>query len=90
MDEDSEEEEEEGKFRVMEGVLTKHKVTSKGNNVPTAVQTFEDLRSIHQIPSHLFQNLSKNGYNYPTPIQSHAVPILLAVCPSCQLLSYVG
>lgn len=92
MDSDSSEgEEEEEKFRAMGGVLTKHKVTSKGNNVPAAVQTFEDLRSIHQITSQLFQNLLKNGYSYPTKIQSHAVPILLAVrSSSCYLLLRVG
>ncbi|KAF9454979.1 P-loop containing nucleoside triphosphate hydrolase protein [Macrolepiota fuliginosa MF-IS2] len=55
----------------------KHKVTSRGNNIPEAIETFDHLRNEHQIPSQLLQNLPKNGYNHPTSIQSHAIPIIL-------------
>lgn len=59
---------------------TKHRVTSKGSNIPLAIDTFEDLRARYHVPSQLFQNLIKSGYQHPTSIQSHAVPIMMNVC----------
>lgn len=55
----------------------RHRVTSKGNRIPEAVDTFEALYKKYGIPSHVYRNLSESGYNYPTSIQSHAVPVLL-------------
>ena len=57
----------------------RHKVISKGSHIPEAVDTFEALYKEYSIPSHVHQNLSKSGYNHPTSIQSHAVPVLLKV-----------
>lgn len=82
VDEDDESDHETGLRRKSEKPPVKHKVTSKGNNIPDAVETFEGLRNEYQIPSQLLQNLSKNGYDYPTSIQSHAIPIILKACPS--------
>jgi ATP-dependent RNA helicase DDX52/ROK1 len=67
------------KSQVEEMRKTKHRVTSKGKNIPDAVDTFEGLTDKYRIPSQLHQNLSKSGYKYPTSIQSHAAPILLKV-----------
>lgn len=57
----------------------RHKVTSKGSHIPEPVDTFESLYKEYNVPPHVYQNLSKSGYNYPTSIQSHAVPVLLKV-----------
>jgi len=68
----------------------RHKVISKGSHIPEAVDTFEALYKEYDIPSHVYQNLSKSGYNYPTSIQSHAVPVLLKVrFPSDPHLGFV-
>ncbi|KAJ3775315.1 P-loop containing nucleoside triphosphate hydrolase protein [Lentinula raphanica] len=55
----------------------RHRVTTKGSNVPECAETFESLRDRYQLSSHLMSNLSKNGFTYPTGIQSHGAPILL-------------
>ncbi|KAJ3994223.1 P-loop containing nucleoside triphosphate hydrolase protein [Lentinula boryana] len=55
----------------------RHRVTTKGSNVPECAETFEALRDRYQLSSHLMLNLSKNGYSYPTGIQSYGAPILL-------------
>jgi ATP-dependent RNA helicase DDX52/ROK1 len=57
----------------------RHKVTSKGSNVPEPMQSFEELRDRYQLQSYLISNLTKNGFSYPTGIQSHGIPILLEV-----------
>lgn len=71
----------------------RHRVTSKGNGIPEAVDTFEALYKKYGIPSHVYRNLSESGYNYPTSIQSHAVPVLLEVrisSDSDRHLSFAG
>lgn len=88
MQDDEEEEEEEAK----EGATPKsdtegdnsaprqrHRVTTKGSNIPAHSETFEDLHDRFQLPSQLMSNLSNNGYLYPTAIQSYGIPILLEV-----------
>ncbi|KAJ3805841.1 P-loop containing nucleoside triphosphate hydrolase protein [Lentinula lateritia] len=55
----------------------RHRVTTKGSNVPDFAETFEALRDRYQLSSNLLSNLSKNGYAYPTGIQSYGAPILL-------------
>ncbi|KIK70400.1 hypothetical protein GYMLUDRAFT_32405 [Collybiopsis luxurians FD-317 M1] len=55
----------------------RHRVTTKGSNVPDSAETFEAMRDRYQLSSLLMSNLSKNGYTYPTGIQSHGIPILL-------------
>ncbi|KAJ3724251.1 P-loop containing nucleoside triphosphate hydrolase protein [Lentinula guzmanii] len=55
----------------------RHRVTTKGSNVPECAETFEALRDRYQLSSHLMLNLSKNGYSFPTGIQSYGAPILL-------------
>jgi ATP-dependent RNA helicase DDX52/ROK1 len=57
----------------------RHRVTSKGNNIPDAINSFEALHEEYRIPSHIYQNLLKSGFKYPTSIQCHAAPILLRV-----------
>ncbi|RDX56322.1 P-loop containing nucleoside triphosphate hydrolase protein [Lentinus brumalis] len=57
--------------------MPRHRVTTKGNNVPEHVETFEALRERYNIPSRLLQNIAQSGYKRPTGIQSHGIPILL-------------
>jgi ATP-dependent RNA helicase DDX52/ROK1 len=53
------------------------RVTTKGFNIPEYIKTFEDLRQRYMISSHVFSNLSRNGYHRPTSIQSYGIPILM-------------
>ena len=57
----------------------RHRVTTKGSNIPEYAETFEDLRDRYQLSSLLLSNLSNNGYSHPTGIQSYGIPILLEV-----------
>lgn len=57
----------------------RHRVTSKGKDVPEAAQTFEALADRYNVPSLLLQNLEKSGYYTPTGIQAHGIPIMLEV-----------
>uniref|UniRef100_A0A0W0G6Q6 RNA helicase n=1 Tax=Moniliophthora roreri TaxID=221103 RepID=A0A0W0G6Q6_MONRR len=60
-----------------ESNIPKHRIATKGRNVPEHAETFEALRDRYHISSHIMANLSKNGYHHPTGIQSYGVPILL-------------
>ncbi|KII94424.1 hypothetical protein PLICRDRAFT_36695 [Plicaturopsis crispa FD-325 SS-3] len=57
--------------------MPKHRVTSKGRNVPEHADSFEALRERYKISSQLLSNLQKNGYARPTGIQAHGCPIML-------------
>lgn len=61
-------------------VTQRHRVKTKGSNVPTHFETFEELRTRYSVPSHITSSLEKYGYASPTSIQSYAIPILLEVC----------
>lgn len=57
----------------------RHRVTSKGSNVPEPVETFEEMRSRYNIPSRIVKTLEGSGYRRPTAIQAHGCPVLLGV-----------
>ncbi|EKM60713.1 uncharacterized protein PHACADRAFT_110354 [Phanerochaete carnosa HHB-10118-sp] len=57
--------------------MSRQRVTAKGNSVPAAVESFEELMERYNIPGKLLQNLEASGYGQPTGIQAHGVPILL-------------
>ncbi|KAI0358941.1 P-loop containing nucleoside triphosphate hydrolase protein [Trametes cingulata] len=57
--------------------MPRHRVTTKGNNVPEHVETFEELRDRYSLSSHLLSNLAEHGYKRPTGIQSYGIPILM-------------
>ena len=63
---------------------SRQRVTSKGQNVPQPVDTFEELRERFGVASHLLQNIAQVGYRIPTGIQSHGIPILLEVRTLCK------
>ena len=63
-----------------EPVTRRHQVKTKGSNVPSHFESFEELRTRYSLPSHISLNLEKYGYLRPTSIQSYAIPILLEVC----------
>lgn len=60
-------------------VRNRQRVVSKGNNVPTASESFADMQDRFQFSSRLMQNLEAHGYTTPTGIQCHAIPILMEV-----------
>jgi ATP-dependent RNA helicase DDX52/ROK1 len=59
--------------------MPKQRVTTKGNNVPERVDTFDELRDRYRIHPQLMNNLKRNGYEQPTGIQSAGCPILFEV-----------
>ena len=59
--------------------LPRHRVTIKGNNAPSRVDTFKELRDRYHIHSQLMDNIRRYGYEHPTGIQSAGCPILLEV-----------
>jgi ATP-dependent RNA helicase DDX52/ROK1 len=64
-------------------LMQRHRVTTKGSNVPQPIYSFGELKDRYHISSHLLSNLAKNGYSTPTGVQSYGIPILLEVCLSC-------
>jgi ATP-dependent RNA helicase DDX52/ROK1 len=57
----------------------RHRVTTKGTDVPEPLESFEDLHTVFEAPTLLLQNLRGCGYDLPTPIQAHGASILLKV-----------
>ncbi|XP_046386753.1 probable ATP-dependent RNA helicase DDX52 [Ischnura elegans] len=54
-----------------------HKITVHGKDCPNPVENFEQLKDLYGLPDDLLQNIKNAGYEYPTPIQMQAVPIML-------------
>ncbi|OBZ79814.1 DEAD-box ATP-dependent RNA helicase 57 [Grifola frondosa] len=69
--------------------MPRHRVTTKGNNVPAHADSFEALKERYHISSHLLANLAQHGYKRPTGIQSYGIPILMEMWtvagPCCYL-----
>lgn len=59
--------------------VPRQRVTAKGANVPEAIESFHDLKSRFDLSSHLLANLERSGFEYPTGIQAHGIPILMEV-----------
>ncbi|GJJ13927.1 hypothetical protein Clacol_008184 [Clathrus columnatus] len=55
----------------------KQRVTSKGNNIPIPLESFEELTTRYDFPSRMLQNMGKNGWIEPTGIQAHGIPMIL-------------
>ncbi|KAF8610072.1 P-loop containing nucleoside triphosphate hydrolase protein [Ceratobasidium sp. AG-I] len=67
----------QGKKRKLEGALPKHRIASTGQDIPAPISEFEELSTRYSIPPRLIQNLQNCGYDAPTGIQAHGVPVLL-------------
>lgn len=55
----------------------KHNLHVSGYNVPSPLQSFDELKSRYNCPSYLLRNLKELGFKEPTPIQRQAMPVLL-------------
>lgn len=49
-----------------------------GSNVPSPLQSFDELKTRYKCKSYLLRNFAELGYKEPTPIQRQAIPILLS------------
>lgn len=79
-DDDDDEEEEDDKGDAGDAPSRpRQRVTAKGSNVPAAADTFEDMAKRYHIPPLIMSNIAEYGYQYPTGIQSHGIPILMEV-----------
>ncbi|PPR00254.1 hypothetical protein CVT24_005002 [Panaeolus cyanescens] len=54
----------------------RHRIATKGTNVPEPIASFSELQS-YSLPSHILSNISKMNYKTPTSVQSQCIPILL-------------
>ncbi|KZT06220.1 P-loop containing nucleoside triphosphate hydrolase protein [Laetiporus sulphureus 93-53] len=70
-------EDDEDDRREEEPPMPRHRVTTKGSNVPAHVESFQELCERYSMSTHLLPNLSKSGYKCPTGIQSYGIPILM-------------
>lgn len=75
----SEDEEEESEAEEDRPTAPKHRVKTKGSNVPVHLDSFGVLGTRYNVPAQIHSNLEKYGYNEPTSIQAYGMPILLEV-----------
>ncbi|WVZ06238.1 hypothetical protein V8G54_019584, partial [Vigna mungo] len=54
-----------------------HNIHVSGYNVPSPLQSFDELKSRYKCPSYLLRNLKELGFREPTPIQRQTIPVLL-------------
>ncbi|XP_046450011.1 probable ATP-dependent RNA helicase DDX52 [Daphnia pulex] len=54
-----------------------HKIHVQGSDIPTPVETFEELAQQFSIKEELIKNIQTRGYEVPTPIQMQAIPLML-------------
>lgn len=62
--------------------MPRHRVTTKGTNVPEHAETFQAFQEQYNMSPVLLSNLKQSGYKHPTGIQSYGIPILMEVCRS--------
>ncbi|KAI6005063.1 P-loop containing nucleoside triphosphate hydrolase protein [Pisolithus orientalis] len=55
----------------------KHRVVSKGSDVPMPADKFEELAERYGMAPRLLANLREHNYKHPTGVQAHGIPILL-------------
>ncbi|KAI6134153.1 P-loop containing nucleoside triphosphate hydrolase protein [Pisolithus croceorrhizus] len=55
----------------------KHRVVSKGSDIPTPADKFEELVERYGMAPRLLANLREHNYKHPTGVQAHGIPILL-------------
>ncbi|KNA03200.1 hypothetical protein SOVF_211460 [Spinacia oleracea] len=55
-----------------------HKIHISGSNVPSPLQSFEELNTRYGCKPYILRNLAELGYKEPTPIQRQAIPVLLS------------
>ncbi|KAL8152779.1 hypothetical protein V2J09_010539 [Rumex salicifolius] len=55
-----------------------HNIHVTGSNMPSPLQTFEDLKTRYNCKQYLLRNFVELGYKEPTPIQRQAIPVLLS------------
>ena len=55
------------------------RVTSKGKNIPEPIESFQILKERYHCSSLILSNLEKNGWESPTGIQAHGIPMLMEV-----------
>lgn len=58
-------------------IRNQQKISVNGQNVPPPVESFEQLAEEYSVGEDIINNLTKNGYSVPTPIQMQALPIML-------------
>lgn len=75
----NEDDEDEDNHQSPSTLLVKHRVTTKGLNVPAQVDTFEEMGKRFSISSTLMKNIAACNYQEPTPIQQSGIPILSEV-----------
>ncbi|PBC26216.1 ATP-dependent RNA helicase [Apis cerana cerana] len=54
-----------------------HHISVTGNRIPKPVLEFIELSKDYGIPKKLINNIINCGYQYPTPIQMQAIPVML-------------
>ncbi|KAI6159532.1 P-loop containing nucleoside triphosphate hydrolase protein [Pisolithus thermaeus] len=55
----------------------KHRVVSKGSDIPTPADKFEEFVERYGMAPRLLANLREHNYKHPTGVQAHGIPILL-------------
>ncbi|KAI6153280.1 P-loop containing nucleoside triphosphate hydrolase protein [Pisolithus tinctorius] len=55
----------------------KHRVVSKGSDIPMPADKFEELTERYGMAPRLLANLREHNYKHPTGVQAHGIPILL-------------
>jgi ATP-dependent RNA helicase DDX52/ROK1 len=57
----------------------KQRIATKGQDVPPAANSFQDMAERYELSQYLVANLEKYGFRSPTGIQSQGCPILMEV-----------
>ncbi|KAL1351862.1 hypothetical protein HN51_015731 [Arachis hypogaea] len=55
----------------------KNNIHVAGYNVPSPLQSFDELKTRYKCPRYLLRNITELGFKEPTPIQRQAIPVLL-------------
>lgn len=49
----------------------------KGSDIPDLAENFSDLQERYRLAPYMIENVTKRGYQQPTPIQMQAIPLMI-------------
>ncbi|KAL9982085.1 hypothetical protein ACROYT_G010879 [Oculina patagonica] len=49
----------------------------KGSDIPDLAESFSDLQERYKLAPYMIENVTKRGYQSPTPIQMQAIPLMI-------------
>ncbi|XP_072164075.1 probable ATP-dependent RNA helicase DDX52 [Diadema setosum] len=73
----SEEKVKQRRVEKVKSIRKRNRIYVQGEDIPDPVESFEELSSEYQLDPYVINNITRAGYESPTPVQMQAVPVMM-------------